>query len=91
MRKLPLFLAFLAVLTTAILWSRYFAGVAHVKDYHTMYAVFAFAPAIVLALCLVVLSLRRRWAAWIGGILLLPAGAIWVISILLVLGDFKIH
>lgn len=56
-----------------------------------MYAFFAFAPALALCLCLSTLLVRRKWVAWVGGILLLPAGAVWILSVMLILDDFKIH
>ena len=56
-----------------------------------MYALFAFVPALLFSLCLAMLSLRRSWVAWAGGILSLPAGALWILSILLILSDYKIH
>ena len=56
-----------------------------------MYALFAFVPALLFCLCLAMLSIRRSWVAWAGGILSLPVGALWILSILLILNDYKIH
>jgi len=91
MRKLPLILALLAFATTTILWTWYFIGVKVVQDYHLMYALFAFVPALLFCLCLAMLSLRRSWVAWVGGILSVPVGAVWILSILLILSGYKIH
>lgn len=91
MRRPPLILALLAFVTTTVLWTRYFIGVSVVQDYHLMYALFAFVPALLFCLCLAMLSIRRSWVAWAGGILSLPVGALWILSILLILNDYKIH
>lgn len=91
MRRPTLVLAFLVFATTTILWTRYFVGVSVVQDYHLMYAVFAFVPALLFCLCLAMLSIRPLWVAWAGGILSLPTGALWILSIMLILSDYKIH
>ena len=90
MRRPSLILALLAFATTTVLWIRYFIGVSVVQDYHLMYALFAFVPALFFCLCLAVLSIRRTWATWVGGILSLPAGALWILSILLILNNNNI-
>ncbi len=91
MRKPPLILASLVFSITTTLWAQYFVGLSVVRDYQLMYALFAFVPAVLLGLCLALLAIRRTWIVWVGGLLLLPTGALWVVSIMLILNDYKIH
>ncbi len=91
MRKTLIFLATLVLATTSVTWTQYYMGVPIAKGYHLGYAVFAFVPALLLCLCLVLLYIQRKWTRWIGGLLLLPALGLWAISVSLILSDFKIH
>jgi len=83
--------AFIPIAINLLLWLRYYLPITVKQDYHAAYFLMAILPAIVFAAIIWVLIMKpgrpRVWA----GIFSVPALLIWMVSVVLVGEEFRVH
>lgn len=91
LRRLVLFIAAVPIPVSALLWLSYYMPIKSHQFYHLSYFGFTLLPAILLSILLLVTLSRPRWVKVISGILIIPGLLLWILSVMVVSNDFKIH
>ncbi len=84
-------MAAVPVLVSTFLWLNYYMPIKVHQFYHLSYFGFALIPAVLLSILLLVTRSKPRWLKVISWILAIPGLLLWLLSVMIVSNDFKIH